>query len=31
MIKGITVTLYEKKETGKDPFGHPVYEQMPGD
>ena len=24
MIKGIKVTLYEKKETGTDPFGHPV-------
>ena len=31
MIKGITVTLYEKKETGTDPFGHPVYEEMPVD
>lgn len=31
MIKGIKVTLYEKKETGTDPFGHPVYEEMPVD
>ena len=29
MIKGITVTLFEKKETGRDPFGHPVYEEVP--
>ena len=31
MIKGITVTLYEKQEMGKDPFGHPVYKEYPGD
>ena len=29
MIKGITVTLYEKKETGTDPFGHSVYKEIP--
>lgn len=29
MIKGITVTLYERKETGKDDFNHPVYEETP--
>ena len=27
MIKGITVTLYEKRKTGEDPFGHPIYEE----
>lgn len=27
MIKGITVTLYEKKEIGKDAFNHPIYEE----
>lgn len=31
MIKGITVTLYEKKEAGKDPFGHQLYEEFPVD
>ena len=25
-IKGITVTLINKVETGKDPFGKPIYE-----
>lgn len=25
MIKGITVTLYEKQQTGTDDFGAPVY------
>ena len=25
-IKGITVTLINKIETGKDPFGKPIYE-----
>lgn len=29
MIKGITVTLYERKEVGKDDFNHPVYEETP--
>lgn len=29
MIKGITVTLYEKKKTGEDPFGNPTYEEYP--
>lgn len=29
MIKGITVTLYEKAETGQDPFGHPIYDETP--
>lgn len=29
MIKGITVTLLEKTETGKDGFGHPVYKENP--
>ena len=26
MIKGITVTLIDNSETGKDPFGNPIYE-----
>ena len=25
MIKGITVTLYERLQSGTDPFGEPVY------
>ena len=29
MIKGITATLYERKKTGEDPFGNPVYEEHP--
>lgn len=29
MIRGITVTLYEKKETGKDAFEHPIYAETP--
>lgn len=29
MIKGTTVTLYEKKKTGVDAFNHPVYEEHP--
>lgn len=29
MIKGITVTLYEKKRTGEDEFKHPVYTEYP--
>ena len=28
-IKGITITLLDKKETGKDPFGAPIYEEVP--
>nr|DAE10362.1 MAG TPA: Minor capsid protein [Siphoviridae sp. ctwrX9] len=28
-IKGITVTLINKKEVGKDPFGNPIYEDAP--
>lgn len=27
IIKGITVTLVSKIETGKDPFGEPVFEE----
>lgn len=27
MIKGITVTLYEKTQTGIDDFGAPIYEE----
>lgn len=29
MIKGITITLFEKKKIGYDPFKHPVYEEIP--
>jgi len=28
-MKGTTVTLYEKVETGKDPLGNPIYEETP--
>ena len=28
-MKGITVTLYERVQTGTDPFGSPVYEETP--
>lgn len=28
-MKGITVTLYERTQTGTDPFGAPVYEEIP--
>lgn len=27
-IKGITVTLINKKEVGKDPFGSPIYNDV---
>ena len=27
-IKGITVTLVSKHETGRDPFGEPIYEDV---
>ena len=29
MIKGITVTLFEKVEIGKDDFDMPIYEERP--
>lgn len=29
MIKGITVLLYEKKQTGVDAFNKPIYEEKP--
>lgn len=29
MIRGITVTLYAKRQTGVDAFGAPVYEEVP--
>lgn len=29
MLKGITVILYEKVKCGEDPFGHPVYNEIP--
>jgi hypothetical protein len=29
LIKGATVTLYEKTQTGTDPFGAPVYSITP--
>lgn len=28
-IKGITVTLYEKTQTGENPLGEPIYEEVP--
>lgn len=28
MIKGVTVILINKIETGKDPFGEPIYEDI---
>lgn len=28
MIKGITVTLINKKEVDKDPFGNPIYDDV---
>lgn len=28
-IKGITVTLINKIEVGKDPFNNPIYEDLP--
>lgn len=28
-IKGITVTLINRKEVGKDPIGEPIYEDVP--
>lgn len=28
MIKGVTVTLVSKRETGVDPFGQPLYEDV---
>lgn len=28
-IKGISITLYEKTEIGRDEFNHPVYKEMP--
>lgn len=28
MLKGITVTLLEKKQTGTDPFNRPIYEEI---
>src|SRR5699024_9430017 len=29
MIKGVTVTLINKKEVGRDPFDKPIYEDVP--
>lgn len=29
MIKGVTVYLYEKKQTGVDAFNRPIYEEQP--
>ena len=31
LIKGITVTLYEKTITGKNEFNKPIYEETPVD
>lgn len=28
IIKGITITLVDKKEVGRDPFDHPIYEDI---
>ena len=28
MIKGITVKLYDKVQTGEDEFGHPIYKEV---
>lgn len=28
MIKGITVTLINKKEVGRDPFNNPIYDDV---
>ena len=28
-ISGITITLYEEQETGKDPFGNPILTKVP--
>ena len=29
IIKGITVTLIQKKEVGRDPFNKPIYKDIP--
>lgn len=29
MIKGITITLISKQEVGNDPFGAPIYDDVP--
>src|SRR5690625_605843 len=29
MIKGITVTIINKQEVGRDPFNKPIYEDVP--
>ena len=28
-IKGISILLYDRKVTGTDPFGKPIYEELP--
>lgn len=28
-MRGITVTLYERTQTGTDPLNHPIYEDVP--
>lgn len=28
-LKGITIKLYEKTQTGVDAFGHPIYKEEP--
>lgn len=30
-MNGITVTLYEKQETGRDALNHPIYVEVPVD
>lgn len=29
LIRGTVVTLYERREVGRDPFGAPIYEEVP--
>ena len=29
LIRGMDITLFEKHRTGTDPFGAPIYEEMP--
>jgi hypothetical protein len=31
LIKGITIKLYEKTQTGTDGFNHPIYKETPVD
>lgn len=29
LLKGITIKLYEKVKVGEDPFGAPIYQEIP--